>query len=273
MLIIIFFIGIASCVLIRFIYRKLLKMQTLNWPAMAVYGHRGAITHNIIENRIPAFQFAINHKAFGIELDTRVTKDGHIVVFHDSTIRNHITHEFLSIKSNSLSTLYNVSSPKIQTLGEIFNWIKTTTTPNYPMNIEIKLTDENNKRIQEIAKLLIKTIQNYRHDLYNITIQSFNSDILREIQAITDQPAISLLVETPEEIQHAIEIVADKSLTIDIISPHFSLVTSNLVQEFHKNNIKILPWTVNSFNIFTKMKKIGVDGIITDYPNIFSETT
>jgi glycerophosphoryl diester phosphodiesterase len=54
-------------------------------------------------------------------------------------------------------------------------------------------------------------------------------------------------------------------------SPHYSLVTPELVKECHKRNIKLIPWTVNTLEEMKKMKQLGVDGIITDYPNYFSQ--
>ena len=53
-------------------------------------------------------------------------------------------------------------------------------------------------------------------------------------------------------------------------SPHYSLVTPELVEACHKKNIKLIPWTVNTLAEMKKLKEMGVDGIITDYPNYFS---
>jgi glycerophosphoryl diester phosphodiesterase len=43
------------------------------------------------------------------------------------------------------------------------------------------------------------------------------------------------------------------------------------VKECHKRNIKLIPWTVNTLEEMKKMKQLGVDGIITDYPSYFSQ--
>jgi glycerophosphoryl diester phosphodiesterase len=58
--------------------------------------------------------------------------------------------------------------------------------------------------------------------------------------------------------------------TPTIYSPHFSLVTPGLVQQCHKLKIKIIPWTVNDKNDIDKLKSYGVDGIITDYPDLLN---
>jgi glycerophosphoryl diester phosphodiesterase len=56
-----------------------------------------------------------------------------------------------------------------------------------------------------------------------------------------------------------------------IYSPAWSLVTQSLINECHKKGMKIVPWTVNDKSKINELKKMGVDGIITDYPNLFNE--
>jgi glycerophosphoryl diester phosphodiesterase len=56
-----------------------------------------------------------------------------------------------------------------------------------------------------------------------------------------------------------------------IYSPHFSLVTDDLVKKCHDKNMKIIPWTVNDKSTITDLKQIGIDGIITDYPDLFEK--
>ena len=57
--------------------------------------------------------------------------------------------------------------------------------------------------------------------------------------------------------------------TPSIYSPAFSMVTPVLVKQCHDAGMKIIPWTVNDKNSIEKLKAMGVDGIITDYPNLF----
>jgi glycerophosphoryl diester phosphodiesterase len=56
-----------------------------------------------------------------------------------------------------------------------------------------------------------------------------------------------------------------------IYSPAFQTVNEKLLRECHQQNIKIIPWTVNDKNKIEELKKMGVDGIISDYPNLFNE--
>ena len=54
-----------------------------------------------------------------------------------------------------------------------------------------------------------------------------------------------------------------------IYSPEYSLVTEDLVKSCHGQKIKVIPWTVNDKPTIDKLKALGVDGIISDYPDLF----
>jgi glycerophosphoryl diester phosphodiesterase len=57
--------------------------------------------------------------------------------------------------------------------------------------------------------------------------------------------------------------------TANIYSPNYALVTEELVQKCHANNMRIIPWTVNDKASIAKLKAMKVDGIISDYPDLF----
>ena len=54
-----------------------------------------------------------------------------------------------------------------------------------------------------------------------------------------------------------------------IYSPHYSLVNAALIAKCHGLNIKVIPWTVNDKPMIDRLKSLGVDGIISDYPDLF----
>ena len=63
----------------------------------------------------------------------------------------------------------------------------------------------------------------------------------------------------------------DLGYTPDMYSPSYNLVTPELIEACHRKGIKIIPWTVNKIEDMKRLKQMGVDGIITDYPNYFSQ--
>ena len=57
----------------------------------------------------------------------------------------------------------------------------------------------------------------------------------------------------------------------DIFSPEFSIVTPELVKEFHQQNVLIIPWTPNTVEDIQRLKDMGADGAITDYPDLYAQ--
>jgi glycerophosphoryl diester phosphodiesterase len=55
----------------------------------------------------------------------------------------------------------------------------------------------------------------------------------------------------------------------EVYSPHFTLVTEQLLKLCHEKGMKVIPWTVNSKDEILRLKNLGVDGVITDYPDLF----
>jgi glycerophosphoryl diester phosphodiesterase len=56
-----------------------------------------------------------------------------------------------------------------------------------------------------------------------------------------------------------------------IYSPDYSLVNEELIKKCHAQNIKVIPWTVNDKKEIERLKQIGVNGLITDYPDLFQK--
>jgi glycerophosphoryl diester phosphodiesterase len=56
-----------------------------------------------------------------------------------------------------------------------------------------------------------------------------------------------------------------------IYSPEYSLVTEELVKTCHEQKIKVIPWTVNDKATIERLRNLGVDGVISDYPNLFRD--
>jgi glycerophosphoryl diester phosphodiesterase len=52
----------------------------------------------------------------------------------------------------------------------------------------------------------------------------------------------------------------------DIYSPRYALVTGSMITYLHRKNIAVIPWTVNDPDDMKEYIEMGVDGIITDYP-------
>ena len=65
--------------------------------------------------------------------------------------------------------------------------------------------------------------------------------------------------------------IAALGFTPTIYSPAYVLVTEELIKKCHAQNIQVVPWTVNNKKEIERLKALGTDGIISDYPNLFNE--
>lgn len=162
-------------------------------------------------------------------------------------------------------------------LADVFAAVKndmiTRRRPFPYFNIETKTTASTDGIFHpgpaEFIELLMKVIrENDMED--HVIIQSFDNRTLQYLHE--HYPAIhtSLLIEENEvnTIQGKLDALG---FMPSILSPHFSIVTKALLDNWHAQNRKVIPWTVNDRNNIDRLKKMGVDGIITDYPDLFTE--
>jgi glycerophosphoryl diester phosphodiesterase len=100
-----------------------------------------------------------------------------------------------------------------------------------------------------------------------VTIQSFDFRTLTYLHSKYPAVSTAALVEAndPRTFEKQIE---ELGFTPSIYSPNFQLVTDQLIRTCHNSGMKIIPWTVNETEKFQELRKMGVDGIITDYPDM-----
>ncbi len=100
--------------------------------------------------------------------------------------------------------------------------------------------------------------------LDRIIIQSFDPATLVEFHELNPDVSLAMLVANNQSIQHYID---QLGFTPDIWSPNYQLVSPELITEVHDRGMKIIPWTVNTTEEMSELVEMGVDGIITDYPD------
>ncbi|MFW9940261.1 MAG: glycerophosphodiester phosphodiesterase [Candidatus Thorarchaeota archaeon] len=219
--------------------------------------HRGA-SSIAPENSLKAFQKAIDLKADYIEFDVRQTKDGEIVIIHDRHT-SRTTGQSGKVKNFNLSELKKLDcgeGESIPTLQELVDLAKGKIN----LNCEIK--------VRGIAEKVVK-ILNDSDFIDKTIISSFKHDILIKIHKLESQ--IKLASLEPTRIKWVKGWLSRKSLLNVAIKNHFyavkpfyRLVNQNLIVKTHKNNIKIIPWTVDSESEIKRLINLGIDGIITN---------
>lgn len=262
-----------------------------------IQGHRGA-RGLMPENTIPAFLKALDLGVDTLELDTVVSKDGKLVVSHEPFFSSEISLDakgepippekqtdynifrmnYAEIKLFDVGSLGNKRFPEQQKmktykplLAEVFaetqKYIRKNKLKPVMYNIETKSTAEGddiyNPTPAVFARLLYDEIIKNKMQKF-VTVQSFDVRTLREFKKLPVKMPLVLLVENKDGIEKNIEKLG---FTPDVYSPNYLLVDELTVKFCRAKGIKIIPWTVNEINDLERMKKFGLDGIITDYPN------
>lgn len=260
-------------------------------------GHRGA-RGLLPENSIPAFRKALDLRVNTLELDLGISKDSLVVVSHDpwfasaicsspdgtpitrETQRDHILFHmpYSEIMRYDCGSRGHASFPEQvpmpvykPLLDSVFVLAEQYTAdhdlPPMLYNIEIKSREENYETLHPspgaFAALVYEVVD--RHGLIDrVTIQSFDPNALEATHAIDSSTILSLLVDNDLGFE---ENLARLTFTPDIYSPHHRLVDREMVESAHMKGMRVIPWTVNETEDMRRLVDLGVDGIITDYPD------
>ena len=150
---------------------------------------------------------------------------------------------------------------------EINKYLKKNKLPSVRYNIEIKSSAAGDNIFHPVpsvfAKMVYDEIIKSRMEKY-VIIQSFDVRPLKELKKFPVKLPISFLVSNKDGIEKNIE---NLGFQPEIYSPNFLLVDAPTVNYCRAKGIKIVPWTVNEIADLEKMKTLGLDVIITDYPD------
>jgi glycerophosphoryl diester phosphodiesterase len=97
-------------------------------------------------------------------------------------------------------------------------------------------------------------------------IQAFDIRSLQYVHEKYPKMKTALMIDEKEDFENNIR---DLGFRPTVYSPYSVLVGKGLVDRCHAAGIRIIPWTVNSLKEMEYMVGLGVDGIITDFPNLF----
>jgi len=271
-------------------------------PRFFKVGHRG--TRGLMpENTIPAMIKAIETGANTIEVDVHITKDGKVVVYHDESFNPDFTTRpdgsEIQKAERKQYTFYQMNYADIRPfiigqkdypaypqqqrmasyaplLSELIDSVEAYTKahklPGVYYLVEIKSNAKSDGVEQPVPEEYVKILMG---DLITkrlgsrLFIQSFD---MRPLQVLHRKyPAIRLGFLTGDQKAVFEENLAQLGFLPAFYNPNYNLVTPELVQKCHAKKMKIEPWTVNTLEEMKKLKAMGVDGIITDYPNLFKD--
>ena len=264
-------------------------------------GHRGA-RGLMPENTIPAFLKAMELGVDTIELDLVVTADSRILVSHEPWF----SHLFTTSPDGTPVTEEEERSLNIynMTYEETLQYdVGKRVNPNFPNQQPIEVTKplfanavraveqyttENNlpkpfynietksdpeyygemvPQPEEFARLLNKELAQLDTEFGvagRMIVQSFDPQTLIEFRKLNDAIPLAMLVSDRRPMQ---EYINRLGFTPEIWSPNYRLVTPEMIAEARGRGMLVIPWTVNRVDEMKRLLEMGVDGIITDYPD------
>ena len=266
-----------------------------------IQGHRGC-RGLMPENTIAAMLTALDLGVTTIEMDVVVSKDNKIVVSHEPWFAAEITTKpdgsFIkpaeAMQYNIFQMNYDEIAkydvglkphprfPKQQKvkaikplLADLFDSVaenmKIRRRPFPYFSIETKCLPAGDGRFHpkpaEFVELLMAVIIEKQLQ-ERVIIQSFDFRTLKYLHEKYPAIKTSMLIED-SDVNDFEGQLNRLGYTPEIYSPNHTLVNEELVKQCHDKGMKIIPWTVNDKKQINKLKKMGVDGIITDYPDLF----
>jgi len=214
--------------------------------------HRGASNY-APEDSLEAFRKSVKLKIDAVEFDVHHTKDGKLVIIHDHNVKRTtdglgLIHK-LSLKE--LRKFHESNGEPIPTLQEVIDILKNKCI------CKIDIKDEG------IFKKVLDVIEKNNIES-SVIITSELISVLKKVKKLS--PKIKIELGGLKEKRPVKEMIKKtKDVKAEIISPHYSITTKKLVDESHKNKLEVHVWTVDDPKMIKKMKKLGVDGITSNY--------
>jgi len=221
-------------------------------------GHRGSKGY-IAENTLESIKHAILLGVDGIEIDVFKCLSGELVLSHENNLKR-LTGKSGQLEKLTLGELKKflvVGKYKIPTLTDV---LQTIETPFF-VNIELKGLNT----AQSTSKIITNLSKSTSWRLENFIISSFNWNELEQFRSIDKNTPVGVLLSNSMSINEAIEF--GKKINAQAIHPNFKLLNEKTVKKIKNNGFKIYTWTVNSKDDINYMKKLKVDGIISDFPD------
>ena len=266
--------------------------------AIDLQGHRGA-RGLVPENTIPSHLRALELGVTTLEMDVAINAEDHVVLSHEpwmsATICSHPDGRRVKRAEEKNLRIYAMSDKEVAgfdcgsrghpdfprqramplskpLLDEVFQTVAKQSSASgqtaLRFNIEIKSRPDGDgifhPEVGEFASILYAVLKS--HDvLEQTTVQSFDPRALEVMHSIDPQVSTALLISDSRDFEKNLALL---SYVPEIYSPDYTLVDKELIRAAHARNIQVIPWTVNDADSMRELLAWGVDGLITDYPDL-----
>jgi glycerophosphoryl diester phosphodiesterase len=256
------------------------------------------------ENTIRGMLKALDFGVTTLDMDAVITKDRQVVLSHEPYFNNEFSltpegkeitlqnqkdynifkMDYEQVRKFDVGSKLNRRFPGQQkykaykpllaeTIDSVEAYVKEKKLkkPNYV--IETALIRKGDVEFQpepsEFVELIMDVVKDKKLSK-RVTIQSLDIRTLQYLHEKYPKIKTSLMIDEKEELEKNIE---NLGFTPTVYSPYYVLVGKGLVERCHAMGIKIIPWTVNTSKLMKYLIDLGVDGLVTDYPNVYSIAT
>jgi len=193
-----------------------------------------------------------------IELDVHVCASGELVVIHDDNVER-TTDGSGKVSRLTLSELRDLdagSGERIPTLTEVLDLAFGKTG----VNIELKGPDT----ADPVNSMLEKLVGSGRWAKPDFLVSSFKPGELFRFSEISESIPYGFLVEG--SLSHSIDFA--RELGAWSLNPRFDIVHADMLSDCRESGLRVLTWTVNDPAEVRRLVELGVDGIVSDIPEI-----
>ena len=219
--------------------------------ALLTFAHRGARAHRP-ENTLPAFRYALEHGARGLETDARRSADGEVVLAHDEWLRANLAGILpwrLRVTTTSARRLGHHGAPRLVDLYDELG-------SDFELSIDLKTPDIGSQIIGLARE------QGDPHRLWLCAASTKRLRALRgqanEVKLVHSQLRSRL---SPTVERHAADLAAAR---IDAMNMHHSEWSRGLVELFHRFEVRAFAWDVQEVRHLRSMLRIGIDAVYCD---------
>lgn len=262
-----------------------------------IQGHRGC-RGLMPENTIPGFIRALETGVQTLEMDVGITGDNKVIVSHDPFFHHHIatapngeeiteqnmmSHNIYKLTYDE-SIKYDVGlkkhpnfplqrkipaiKPRLSMVFDtVENYIKNNSLKPVQYSIELKRKATYDHQFHPNAdifsQLVIDVIDQFQIE-DRVILQCFDLETLQIIRSKRPKIRLAYLIEEEKDYQANIEKLG---FIPEIYSPAFKLVDEALVNYCNQQEMQLIPWTINEVADLERIMKLGVHGVISDYPD------
>ena len=218
-----------------------------------VIAHRGA-SAALQQNTLDAFRLAVEMGTDFIELDVRRSRDDVLIIHHDA----HLPDGRFIVEHD-----YDDLPDFVPTLAEALDACEGAR-----VNIEIKNEPDepDYDEAHQISDAVVGLALAFRPP-EELLVTSFNMDTVKRIRSVNPEIPIGFVSGYELlQVQMLLDHLAELGMTA--VAPYDPTVDRRFIERAHEAGLAVYPWTVNDPSRMAELTEIGIDGIITDTPDV-----